>query len=100
MKKTALWFLIFIFLFGLVLRFWQLGSIPVILNRDEAALAYNAFLLKETGKDEWSKTWPLTLQSFGDYKLIGYPLLTIGSFFLLGYTDFAVKFPSAFFGSL
>lgn len=100
MKHKALWILLSFFVLGLVLRFWQLGKVPMILNRDEAALAYNALLLKETGKDEWGKSWPLALQSFGDYKLIGYPFATIVSFVFFGYSDWAVKFPSALAGSL
>lgn len=93
-------FLIVIVLLGFVLRVWNVGSLPVILNRDEAALGYNALLLKETGKDEWGKTWPMALESFGDYKLVGYPIAVIGSFFVFGYTDFAVRFPSVLGGTL
>lgn len=99
-KFKSSWVLAVIFLLGLCLRFWQLGQVPVILNRDEAALGYNALLLKETGKDEWGQHWPVALQSFGDYKLIGYPLATVISFSLFGYFDWAVKLPSALAGSL
>ena len=72
-KKILL--LSLIVLLGAALRLFQLGSIPAILNRDEAALAYNGYLLSQTGKDEWGKIWPPTLESFGDYKLPGYPLI-------------------------
>ncbi len=85
---------------GFVLRFYNIGQLPRILNRDEAAIAYNALLIKETGKDEWNKNRPLILESFGDYKLPGYPILTIISFSLFGYNDAAVRFPSALFGTL
>lgn len=97
MKKSNL-ILLAILILAIVLRFWQLGQVPTILNRDEAALAYNALLLKETGKDEWSRRWPVILESFGDDKLIGYPLTLIGSFFLFGYSDWAVKLPAAIAG--
>ena len=80
------------------LRLWQLDQLPSILNRDEAALAYNALLLKETGQDEWSRAWPLALESFGDYKLPGYPWLLIASFSLFGYHDWVVRLPSAVAG--
>src|SRR5258708_6386920 len=92
--------LLAIILFGFALRAWQVGSVPTILNRDEAALAYNAFLLKQTGTDEWGQKWPVALESFGDYKLIGYPLFLIGSFTLFGYNDVAVKLPSVLAGTV
>jgi len=85
---------------GFLLRFWNVGQLPSGLNRDEAALAYNALLLKETGKDEWGKTWPLALESFGDYKLPGYPWLLIGVYALIGYNDTAVRLPSVLAGTL
>ena len=81
MRKTimsqlqALWPLLVILLLAIVVRFWALGSLPVILNRDEAALGYNALLLVQQGVDEWGRQWPITLTSFGDYKLVGYVLL-------------------------
>jgi len=85
-------------LLAIGLRFYQLGSLPVILNRDEAALAYNALLLKETGLDEWSRSWPLTLESFGDYKLPGYAWFLIGFFTLFGSSDWVVRLPAAIAG--
>lgn len=81
-------------------RFHKLAEIPATLNRDEAALAYNAYLLMETGKDEWERRWPLALESFGDYKLPGYPLLLIPSFAVFGLSDFAVRVPAAVAGVL
>lgn len=77
----------------------NLGS-ESILNRDEAALAYNALLLRESGKDEWGRSWPLALESFGDYKLLGYPLSLVPLFTLFGYSDAIVRLPSALAGGL
>ena len=88
-----------IVLVGFILRVWQLEKIPAILNRDEAALAYNALLLKETGHDEWQQMWPLALKSFGDYKLPGYPMMLVGMFSILGYADWVVRLPSALAGT-
>lgn len=98
--QRSLIILLCILTLGIVLRAYHLTQIPAILNRDEAALAYNAYLLQDTGTDEWGERWPLTLRSFGDYKLIGYPLLVIGSYHLFGVNDFAVKFPSFVAGSM
>lgn len=94
------WLLIFITLFAVMIRFWQLNTLPAALNRDEAALGYNAWLLQTTGKDEWGMHWPVALKSFGDYKLPGYPLATIISFTIFGRSDWSVRFPAALAGSL
>ncbi len=98
---TSLWAGIalgLLLLVGLVLRFYKLGEIPSILNRDEAALAYNAYLLSEVGHDEWQRSWPYALESFGDYKLPGYVLAVVAVFRVLPLTDLAVRLPSAVAG--
>ncbi|HCC84085.1 MAG TPA: hypothetical protein DEP87_00135 [Candidatus Pacebacteria bacterium] len=82
------------------LRFWQLDTLPSQLNRDEAALGYNAFLLVQTGQDEWGKPWPLVLESFGDYKLPGYVWLVAIAGQIFGWHDWVVRLPSAAAGSL
>ncbi len=92
-------FFLFIILGGFLLRVIQLNSLPVILNRDEAALAYNAYLLQHTGKDEWGHQWPLALQSFGDYKLLGYPALLVPFFSMFDSHDWVVRLPSALGGT-
>lgn len=89
-----------IIVLGLVLRVYQLGELPSILNRDEAALAYNALLLKQTGTDEWGRSWPLTLESFGDYKLPGYPFTLVGFFQVLPSDDFTTRLPSVLAGTV
>lgn len=83
---------------GIFIRMFQLGANPSILNRDEAALAYNAYLLSETGTDEWGETWSVSLQSFGDYKLIGYPFILSWLFKILPENDLIVRLPSALAG--
>lgn len=80
------------------LRFYQLGELPSILNRDEAALAYNAFLLQKTGQDEWQRAWPLTLESFGDYKLPGYSWLLVVAFSVFDPAEWVVRLPAAVAG--
>ena len=102
--KTSFWkqhYLFFVFVviaLAAVLRFWELGSNPAALNRDEAALAYNAFLLQQTGMDEWQQPWPLALRSFGDYKLLGYSASIIPFFYMFGWHDWVVRLPAALAG--
>lgn len=73
-------------------------SVPSGLNRDEAALGYNAFSLLKTGKDEWGKQWPVVFRSFGDYKLAGYIYATVPSVGLFGLNALAVRLPSLLAG--
>lgn len=82
-----------------LIRFYQVGKLPVILNRDEAALAYNGALLQETGQDEWGRRWPLALESFGDFKLPGYPMMLAALFKILPLEDWVVRLPSVVAGA-
>ncbi|MBT3249278.1 MAG: hypothetical protein HN846_01415 [Candidatus Pacebacteria bacterium] len=97
MKKTLA--LILLFIISFAARIYQSGQIPAILNRDEAALAYNAYLLKETGLDEWGRAWPTSFESFGDYKLPGYIYSLTLLFKLFPLEDWVVKLPSIIAGS-
>src|SRR5690606_22228506 len=56
-------------------------------------------LLRETGQDEWGRSWPVGLESFGDYKLIGYPLLLIPFLGLFGEADWVIRLPSILAGT-
>jgi len=92
--------LLLIFLLALFLRVYKLGSYPVGLLWDEAALGYNAYSILKTGKDEYGKFLPLIFKSFGDYKPGFYIYLTTLPVGLFGLNEFTVRLPSAFFGSL
>lgn len=98
MNKKTLFFLVLIILLGIVLRFWQLGQVPVSPDWDEAALGYNAYSILQTGRDEYGKFLPLVLRSFDDYKPALYAYLTIPSVLIFGLSTFAVRLPSAFSG--
>ena len=81
------------------LRMYRLGDIPNGLYQDETAIGYNAYSILQTGKDEYGKTFPLYFQSFGDWKLPVYIYVTVPSVALFGLTAFAVRLPSAIFGT-
>lgn len=99
LKSEKFW-LGLIFIFGLILRFYQLGQVPSGFVNDEAAFGYNAYSLIHTGKDEFGKSWPIIFRSFGEGKLPIYIYLTIPSVLIFGLSEFAVRFPSALLGSL
>lgn len=92
--------LLAIVLFAGFLRFYKLGINPPSLDWDETSLAYNAWALSETGHDEYGNSWPLSIQSFGDYKPPLYIYLLIPSLRMFGRTEFAVRLPSAVAGTL
>jgi 4-amino-4-deoxy-L-arabinose transferase-like glycosyltransferase len=90
--------LIAIVLFAAILRLYNLSVIPISLNHDETAIGYNAYSILKTGADEYGKFLPLSLKSFGDWKLPFYPLIDIVPILLFGLTEFAVRLPSAIAG--
>ncbi|MBI4099500.1 glycosyltransferase family 39 protein [Candidatus Microgenomates bacterium] len=83
-----------------ILRFYQLGQVPPGLDWDEASLGWNAYSILKTGSDEYGKPWPVSLQSFSDYKPALYAYVTIPSVAVFGLNEFAVRFPSALAGLL
>ncbi|MCL4383964.1 phospholipid carrier-dependent glycosyltransferase [Patescibacteria group bacterium] len=87
--------LLLILVLAFVLRSYRLDSYPPI-NPDEAAIAYNAYSLIQTGKDEHGASWPLHFQSFGDFKPGGYFYLAIPFIKLLGLNTLAVRLPNLF----
>lgn len=100
MKKIHFFFLGFILFIAFFLRFYKLGEVPYGFYQDESAIGYNAFSINQTGKDEYGNSFPLYFKSFGDYKLPVYIYLTAISEKIFGVNEFAVRFPSAFFGLL
>lgn len=83
------------------LRFYQLGNNPPSLTWDETAWGYNAYSLGIDGKDEFGRFLPFDyLESFGDFKPPMYAYLDIIPIKIFGLNEFAVRFPSAFFGVL
>ncbi len=94
------WKLIIIITFAAFLSFYQLGNIPPSLDWDEVSLAYNAKALLQTGKDEHGNSWPITIRSFNDYKPSLYTYSLIPALAIFGESNFAIRFPSALFGTL
>lgn len=91
--------LLLIILVAAIIRLIALSSNPVGFNDDEAAFGYNSYSILKTGKDEWSRGFPFpAFESFGDWKLDVYLILTIISESVLGLNEFATRFPSAAVG--
>lgn len=79
---------------ALIMRLPSFGSLPRGLNRDEAALAYNAFSILKTGRDEHGVKLPITFRSFGDEKLGGYIYALTPFISVLGMNTWATRLPS------
>lgn len=93
--------LIVIIAIAIVLRFWQLGSIPASLNWDEVAWGYNAYTLGIDGKDEFGIFLPYKyIESYGDFKPPVYAYLSVLPVKVFGLNEFSTRFASAFFGVL
>ncbi len=90
-KKTFL-LLFLIFLLSGTLRLYQLVKVPIALHGDELGVAYNAFTLLNTAKDEYGHLLPLTFRN--DFMpLIFYLSIPFVSF--LGLSEIAVRLPTA-----
>lgn len=98
-SKTAI-IVMLIVLLAAFLRFWKLGQVPVSLYWDEVSIGYNAYSILKTGKDEYGQFLPVRFKAFGEYKLPAYVYLTSASVKIFGLNEFAVRFPSALFGTL
>lgn len=96
-----IFFMVAIFILTLILRFYKLGGNPPAIYWDEAAIGVDAYALAETGKDQYGQPWYQAIfPSYGDYKAPFYIWLTAIPVKFLGLSEFSVRFPSAFFGSL
>lgn len=87
-------------LLGGFLRFYKITENPPSLNGDEISFGYSAYSILKTGRDEYGKFLPLTLQSVGDFKNPLPAYLMIIPIKFLGLNDLSVRLPNALFGTL
>jgi len=98
LKKPLFW-LVFILLLAIFLRFFRLTKSPPSLNWDETAIGYNAYSILKTGRDEWGVKLPLLgFESFGEYKLPVFIYAMIPAIKIFGLNTFGVRFMPALFG--
>lgn len=64
---------------------------PPCFDSDEAAFAYNAYSILQTGSDEYGNFLPLRLKSFGDYKMPLYSYLSIPFIATLGLNEIGAR---------
>lgn len=100
MSRKNLFTFILIIIVASFLRFYRIIEVPPGVNQDEASIGYTAYSLLHTGKDEYGKFFPLSFESFGDWKLPFYIYITLPMVYFFGLTEQAVRTPSAIFGIL
>jgi len=71
---------------------------PPGFYRDESAIAYNAYTISQSGKDEYGGRFPLFFKSYGDYKSPLYVYLLSGVFRVTGPSTHAARALSAVLG--
>ena len=89
-----------IILLAFILRTYDVYTYPPGFTPDEASFGYDAYSILKTGKDQWGRSFPLVLESFGDYKPPLYAYILAPSVAAFGLNKFAVRFPNALLGTL
>jgi len=97
-KRRSIIFIIA--LVTILTRFVGLDKVPPHLSNDEISIAYDAYSISETLRDEHNHFMPISFESHGTHKAPLTIYLTSLSIKLLGNSDFSARLPSAIFGSL
>lgn len=92
------WSWLVVIVIALMIRLPMFGQVPAGLNRDEAALGYNAYSILKSGHDEYGKYFPVSITSFGDQKLPGYVYTLIPFVQLFDLSPVTVRLPSLLSG--
>lgn len=89
-----------IILIAFILRGISLDKIPPHLSNDEISIAYDAYSVSKTLRDEHNHFLPISFQSHNTYKAPLYIYLSVPTTLILGNNEYAVKFPSVILGVL
>lgn len=116
-KKWLIYGLSFIILLAFVLRVYQpymaerligckacesykVNEVPPALNWDEISIAYNAYSILKTGKDEWGVFLPIHFKAYGEYKLPVQIYASIPGVALFGLNEMGVRITPVVYGTL
>jgi 4-amino-4-deoxy-L-arabinose transferase-like glycosyltransferase len=101
LKNKSFIFLTLIILFAGFIRFYQLGNIPAGLTNDEANVAYDAYSLLHTARDQWNTFLPVNnFIGFGDFQPPMFRYTSIIPIAIFGLNQFSIRFVSALAGVL
>lgn len=91
---------ILLILVSLIVRFLYLDNFPPLLLQDEANIGFNASCIAQTGRDEWSQSFPLVFKSFGDARQPVYVYVTAVIYKIIGWSPILPRIPSAIAGTM
>lgn len=100
MKKYSFWILLLVIILSFVLRFYKVTENPPSLNWDETSIAYNAYSILKTGKDEWNQPFPIHFKAYGEYKLPIQIYLSIPGIYIFGLNELGVRITPIVYGTL
>jgi 4-amino-4-deoxy-L-arabinose transferase-like glycosyltransferase len=92
--------LLTITILGLLLRTWDLETLPPAPDPDELSIGYNAWSILVTGRDEYGTPYPTAFRAFGEYKRPAFIYATVPSVAVFGPTTWAIRLPGAIAGTL
>lgn len=92
--------LIIILLLATLLRVVGLDHSPPHLSNDEISIAYDAYSVSRTLRDEHNRFLPISFQSHNTYKAPLAIYLAIPTTILLGNNEYSARLPSAILGVL
>jgi len=82
----------------MVLYTYQVPNNPAGFYIDESSIAYNAYTISQTGRDEHGIAWPLFFSAFGEYKSPVYIYLLAPLFLITGPSILTARLLSAALG--
>jgi 4-amino-4-deoxy-L-arabinose transferase-like glycosyltransferase len=101
-KPTKLSIILFTLLVAnvCILYFYKLNDIPPGFYVDEAAPAYNAYSILETGKDEYGKSFPIVFRFFEVFAPPIFTYISVIPTYLFGLEKISVRLVSSLSGIL
>jgi 4-amino-4-deoxy-L-arabinose transferase-like glycosyltransferase len=99
-RRLHLLAIIAITILGLLLRIWDLESLPPAPDPDELSIGYNAWSILVTGRDEYGTPYPTAFRAFGEYKRPAFIYAAVPSIAVFGPTTWAIRLPGAIAGIL
>lgn len=100
MDKIKWYFLLPIIVISLFTRLYRLNTVPPHLSNDEISIAYDAYSIIRTARDEHSHFMPLAFESHGTYKAPLYIYLLSPLTLVLPNSSATARLPSAIAGCL
>lgn len=97
MRKWLPWLLII--LLGLSWRIYRLDRVPVHLSNDEISIAWDAYSVARSGKDEHGHLWPISFQSHSTYKAPLYAYILVPLTLIAPNNEYIARLPSAILGT-